>query len=95
MLEVVAQRLTRLTAKGQLTIPVEIRNDLNLKPGDYLAVSTKEGHIIVEKTTNIDPLSESDPIWKMIGIGKSKYKDISEKHDSYLAEGEIESWDKD
>lgn len=90
-----SQRLTRLTAKGQLTIPVEIRKNFNLKPGDYLAVSTADGNIIVKKATTITPLTDNDPIWKMIGIGKSSYTDASEKHDSYLAEGEIESWDKD
>ncbi|MDW7650387.1 MAG: AbrB/MazE/SpoVT family DNA-binding domain-containing protein [Bacillota bacterium] len=89
------QRLTRLTAKGQLTIPVEIRKDLNLKPGDYLAVSSKEGQIIVQKATTITPLSESDPIWKMIGTGESNSYDVSEKHDLHLAEGEIKSWDKE
>jgi transcriptional pleiotropic regulator of transition state genes len=88
------QRLTRLTAKGQLTIPVEIRKDLNLQPGDYLAVSSKEGQIIVQKATTITPLSESDPIWKMIGTGESSNYDVSENHDLYLAEDEKKSWDK-
>lgn len=84
-----SQRLTRLTEKGQLTIPMEIRKNLNLKPGDYFAVSTNEGDIIIKRAAIIEPLTDNDPIWKMIGVGKSNYSDISEKHDSFLAEGEI------
>jgi hypothetical protein len=37
------------------------------------------GKIILEK-----PLSDSDPIWKFIGAGKSPETDVSRRHDHYL-----------
>lgn len=38
---------TRLQDKGQVTIPLEIREELNLKKGDLVTfVRTKEGYVI-------------------------------------------------
>jgi AbrB family looped-hinge helix DNA binding protein len=43
----VAQHLTVLTRKGQITIPVEYRRVLNLQEGDKLAVSLVNGRMEV------------------------------------------------
>jgi len=42
---------TKITRKGQVTIPVEIRQKLSLKESDVLRVSEKDNMIIMEKMT--------------------------------------------
>ena len=39
--------LARLTSKGQLTIPIEIRRILGVKTGDQLLLYEKDGQIII------------------------------------------------
>ena len=40
---------TRLTVKGQVTIPKDVRNVLGLKPGDPVAFATEGGKVVVRK----------------------------------------------
>lgn len=54
---------TRISSKGQITIPKEIRDKLNLKPGDRIIVEAREHAAIVR------PLKK--PSKSMRGIGKS------------------------
>lgn len=86
--------LVRLTSKGQMTIPQNIRKSLGLKAGDYLTVSVAKDEIRIKKIQPVKPLSEEDPIWKLVGAGNSGLKDVSARHDHYLAEGEVERWKK-
>ena len=44
---------TKLTRKGQITIPIEIRNELGLKEGDYLTVRSENGRIVAENQLDI------------------------------------------
>jgi antitoxin PrlF len=37
----------RVTSKGQLTIPKEIRDSLAIEPGDYLDFHIEDGHVQV------------------------------------------------
>ena len=37
-----------LTSKGQTTVPVEVRNLLNLKPGDKIRYINRNGEIIMK-----------------------------------------------
>lgn len=39
-----------LTAKGQVTIPVEVRRFLNLKPGDQIAFVLEDGRVTVVRS---------------------------------------------
>lgn len=87
-----AEEIMRITSKGQLTIPASIRKKLSLKKGDYLQVKLEHDEIHLKKMKTIQPLSEDDPIWKMVGVGESGHHDISLNHDQYLAEGETERW---
>lgn len=48
----------------------------------------------LRKVRSIKPLSEEDPIWKLVGIGDSGLKDVAANHDRYLAEGEKARWKK-
>lgn len=37
----------KITSKGQLTLPKELREKLGLKPGDYLEIKeTKKGYVL-------------------------------------------------
>ncbi len=52
---------TRISSKGQITLPVEIRKRLGIKTGDILKVSVgEEGAIIInskkQKDSNCNPL---------------------------------------
>jgi AbrB family looped-hinge helix DNA binding protein len=46
--------LIRLRGKGQLTLPDDVRREANLAEGDYLAVSVREGAIVLEPKTVVD-----------------------------------------
>jgi len=54
---------TRISSKGQITIPKEIRDKLNLKPGDRIIVEAREHAAIVRLLKK--------PSESMRGIGKS------------------------
>jgi len=53
---------TKISSKGQITIPKEVRDKLNLKPGDRIIVEAREHAAIVR------PLKK--PSESMRGIGK-------------------------
>jgi len=38
-----------ITTKGQVTIPVQLRNQFNLQPGDVLEFSTEDNKIVIVK----------------------------------------------
>lgn len=44
--------LAKITSKGQITIPISIRRELNLKEGDKVAFIEKDGNYIM-----INPIS--------------------------------------
>ena len=78
--------IMRLSAKGQLTIPISIRKKLNLREGDYVRVIAEHSCIRLDKVEPARPLGPEDPIWGMIGCGNSGLHDVSTEHDRYLAE---------
>ncbi len=46
---------TRVRAKGQVTVPPQIREALGAEEGDNLVFHVKGGRVIVEKEKTIDP----------------------------------------
>ena len=46
--------LVKLRHKGQLTIPDAVRRAVRLEEGDYLAVSVRDGAIVLEPKTVVD-----------------------------------------
>jgi len=88
----VAREIVRLTSKGQMTIPVEVRRRLGLEEGDALILTVHEDEIRLRKLEPFRPLASDDPIWEIIGAGESGLTDVSVHHDRYLAEGEVRRW---
>ena len=52
--------LAKITAKGQITIPIQIRRKLNLKDGDKVVFIEQDGKIIFENSTKIALLEARD-----------------------------------
>lgn len=46
--------LSRLTTKGQATIPVEVRRALRLQAGDRVAFELKNGKVTVRRADSLD-----------------------------------------
>ena len=42
-------KLSKVTAKGQVTIPVEVRKDLGLAIGDTILFEKRNSHIVIKK----------------------------------------------
>src|SRR3982751_2903017 len=47
--------LSRLTSKGQATIPVEVRRALRLHAGDRVAFDLKNGKVTLRRADSLDP----------------------------------------
>ena len=45
---------TKLSAKGQIVIPVDVRNKLQLETGNKLFVMASEDAIILQKTNSLN-----------------------------------------
>ena len=45
--------LAKLTSKGQITIPIQIRKRLNLKEGDKVVFITEGDRVILENSTKL------------------------------------------
>jgi transcriptional pleiotropic regulator of transition state genes len=85
-------KVAKVTAKGQVTIPVELRDALGIDEATYLEVSEEGNEIRMRKVVPARPLSGDDPIWNLVGAGESGFKDVAEEHDRHLASGEVKRW---
>jgi AbrB family looped-hinge helix DNA binding protein len=47
-------QLSRLSAKGQVTVPKEIREILGLKPGDMIAYEVQNGTVTLRRVEPFD-----------------------------------------
>jgi AbrB family looped-hinge helix DNA binding protein len=54
----------KVTSKGQITVPVEIRRSLGVKPGDTIRFEQQEGGIRVVRDGDENPFEK----WRGIGI---------------------------
>jgi len=82
----------KVTSKGQITIPIELRQSLGIDEGTYLEVTETEFEIRLRKLQPARPLGDDDPIWGLVGAGESGLDDVSAAHDRHLATAEIERW---
>jgi antitoxin PrlF len=48
----------RVTSKGQVTIPKEIRDELGIRPGDEISFARDDGGFRAEKTVVEDPFDK-------------------------------------
>ena len=48
--------VSRLTTKGQVTIPKPLRDSLGLEPGHELEFEEREGALIVRRRAPVDPI---------------------------------------
>lgn len=85
-------KVVKVTSKGQVTIPIEIRVALGIDEESYLEVTEQGSEIRLRKIVAAPPLTDLDPIWSLIGVGESAHDDVAEEHDRHLAEGETERW---
>ena len=82
----------KVTSKGQITIPIAIRTALGIDDQTYLEVSEADEEIRLRKIVPARPLGREDPIWGLIGEGRSGRGRVAADHDRHLAAGEIERW---
>lgn len=73
--------VSRLTTKGQVTIPKPLRESLGLEPGHELEFEEREGTLVVRRRTPVDPLNQ------LVGL-VSEQIDI----DAYLDETRGPRW---
>ncbi|MCL6002329.1 MAG: AbrB/MazE/SpoVT family DNA-binding domain-containing protein [Thermoplasmatales archaeon] len=71
-------KLSKVTGKGQVTIPVEFRLDLGVKAGDKVLFEKKNGSIIIrkaEKKGTVEVLEDSTPFSKSAKRMMKKIRD--------------------
>jgi AbrB family looped-hinge helix DNA binding protein len=49
---------TRVSERGQITIPKDVRDRLGLRAGQVLDVREEGGRVVLTKRTEMDPLEE-------------------------------------
>ncbi len=75
------QYVTTISQKGQIVVPKDIRDKLNLKPSDSLKVTLSNKNIIVE------PLAPLDEYVGMFGVKKPiTKKDIKDTYKKNVSE---------
>ena len=84
--------IVKVTGKGQLTLPIELRRKLRINKDDYLSVEAEGEVLTLRKVRERKVLGSNDPIWDFIGKSSSGTKDGSTDHDRYIAEGERRRW---
>lgn len=69
--------LAKVLRNGQITLPKEIRDSLNLKAGDIVDLEVRENMLIIKPKTFLD--DDKADLWEMIGSLHEKLKDRSKK----------------
>jgi AbrB family looped-hinge helix DNA binding protein len=62
----------KVTSKGQITVPVEIRRSLGVKPGDKICFKQQEGGIRVVRDVDENPFEKWRGIGGFPGMGKGR-----------------------
>lgn len=65
---------TKINQRGQITIPKELREKFNLKPGTEVLFDEVEGHLVIERGAVV-------PEW-FARMGKQVAEGISDVHES-------------
>jgi antitoxin PrlF len=72
--------ITKMTSKGQVVIPVEIREELSLDEGTQLVVSRMGDLVLMKKISIADPKKEFEELTKK-GSSFAKKKGIKDEHE--------------
>lgn len=84
--------LTRVSSKGQVVIPFDIRKRMGLRDGEKLTIFTKDNLIVLKKIDDamteddIKTFNEIKEAWEEIDSGKAK----TMNHEDFLKE--ISKW---
>ena len=62
----------KVTSKGQITVPVEIRKSLGVKTGDHLRFEQQEGGIRLVRDADENPFEKWRGIGGFPGMGKGR-----------------------
>jgi AbrB family looped-hinge helix DNA binding protein len=62
----------KVTSKGQITVPVEIRKSLGVKPGDHLLFEQQEGGIRLVRDGEANVFEKWRGIGGFPGMGKGR-----------------------
>jgi antitoxin PrlF len=62
----------KVTSKGQITVPAEIRKSLGLKTGDHLRFEQQEGGIRLVRDADENPFEKWRGIGGFPGMGKGR-----------------------
>ena len=57
--------LVKVTRKGQMTIPQELRQNLDIEPGDYVALRPLMGGILLSKAT-VTPQVQAEDVLRQL-----------------------------
>jgi bifunctional DNA-binding transcriptional regulator/antitoxin component of YhaV-PrlF toxin-antitoxin module len=75
-----------------VTIPIELRSTLGIAEDTYLEVVEVGGELRMRKIGGVRPLGDDDPIWSLVGTGRSGRHDVATNHDRHLADAEHARW---
>jgi AbrB family looped-hinge helix DNA binding protein len=76
-MNVIMNGFSTITQKGQVAIPKQIRDQLNLKPFDRVRFTLKDGKIIAEPASSIDDMLGVISTKKV--VSKKAYKETVKK----------------
>jgi AbrB family looped-hinge helix DNA binding protein len=85
-------KVVKVNSRGQITIPHAAREALGIGEDSYLEVHTAGDEIRLRKVVSVRPLSNDDPIWRLIGAAAGGVADVGENHDRFSADAEIAGW---
>ncbi|MBZ4654221.1 MAG: regulator [Peptococcaceae bacterium] len=83
--------LARLSSKGQITVPIEIRKKLNLKEGDKVLFFEEDGKIVV---ANASLMAFKELQSSMMGEAEKQGFKSDNEINEYVKEIRKELWEK-
>ena len=85
-----------VSQKGQITLPVELRKELDIEPKDVVVIALEDGHLSVQKAESnmlsgfgVVPVPDSSKSWKE--IERDVFDDIAERNVRKWLSGDTEN----
>jgi AbrB family looped-hinge helix DNA binding protein len=75
-----------VSPKGQVTIPVELRRLLGLKPKDQVAFSVNDGKVQISRALTLDDLYMSVPALKTPMTDEAMVRSAMDQHIDHVAQ---------